>query len=296
MTLEQLRIFVAVAERLHMTQAAAALNVTQSAASAAVQALETRLGLKLFDRVGRHIELTEAGRVFLPEAKAVLAQLARAAQVVDDLAGLERGRLVLWASQTIAGYWLPRHITRFKKKHPKIEISLVISNTAGVSKAVKSGEADLGFVEGHVEDPLLVKIDLGSDQLVLVIGCEAPAAWREVSEPSDLLELDWVLREAGSGTRQIFEDVILSRGISPTDLNVVLELPSNEAVVNAVEAGAGASVLSRLVARSGLQAGGLIELNTVFPMRHFYVLRHGDRHRTAAEAAFVTMLKKASPA
>jgi len=81
----------------------------QSAASAAVQALETRLGLKLFNRVGRHIELTEAGRVFLPEAKAVLNRLARAAQVVDDLAGLERGRLALWASQTIAG-WLPRHL------------------------------------------------------------------------------------------------------------------------------------------------------------------------------------------
>ena len=219
MTLEHLRIFVAVAERLHMTQAAAALNVTQSAASAAVQALETRLGLKLFDRVGRHIELTEAGRVFLPEAKAVLAQLARAAQVVDDLTGLERGRLVLWASQAIAGYWLPHHITRFKKKHPKIEISLVISNTAGVSKAVKSGEADLGFVEGHVEDPLLVKIDLGSDQLVLVIGYEAPAAWREVSEPSDLLQLDWVLREAGSGTRQIFEDVIPAQQISTSCWN-----------------------------------------------------------------------------
>ena len=78
-----------------------------------------------------------------------------------------------------------------------------------------------------------------------------------MSEPSDLLELDWVLREAGSGTRQIFEDVILSRGISPTDLNVVLELPSNEAVVNAVEAGAGASVLSRLVARSGCKRGVL---------------------------------------
>jgi DNA-binding transcriptional LysR family regulator len=98
MTLEQLRVFVEVAERLHVTQAAEALNVTQSAASAAIHALETGLGTPLFHRIGRRLELTEAGRVFLPEAKIVLAKVWGAEQVLAELDGLLRGRLRLLAS------------------------------------------------------------------------------------------------------------------------------------------------------------------------------------------------------
>ena len=113
MTLEQLRVFVEVAERLHVTQAAAALNMTQPAASAAIHALETRLGTALFNRVGRRLELTEVGTVLLPEAKVVLAKVAQAEQSLTELEGLLRGRLRLWASQTIAGYWLPPFLYRF---------------------------------------------------------------------------------------------------------------------------------------------------------------------------------------
>jgi DNA-binding MarR family transcriptional regulator len=107
LTLEQLRVFVEVAERLHVTQAAAALNMTQPAASAAVQALEQRLGTALFNRVGRHLELTEAGRVLLPEAKSILAKVLGAEQALAELGSLLHGRLCLWASHT-----LRQHLTR----------------------------------------------------------------------------------------------------------------------------------------------------------------------------------------
>ncbi|RYD25157.1 MAG: LysR family transcriptional regulator, partial [Lysobacteraceae bacterium] len=110
MTLEQLRIFVGVAEREHMTRAAEALNVTQSAASAAIAALEARYGVPLFHRVGRSIELSEAGRMFLAEARAVLGRASGAELALAEYAGLERGTLRLVASQTIAGYWLPRQL------------------------------------------------------------------------------------------------------------------------------------------------------------------------------------------
>src|SRR5580704_9498201 len=108
MTLEQLRIFVAVAEREHVTRGARDLNLTQSATSAAIAALEARYATQLFDRVGRRIALTEAGRLFLVEAKALLAQAAAAEMVLVDLAGLKRGTLTLAASQTVGNYWLPR--------------------------------------------------------------------------------------------------------------------------------------------------------------------------------------------
>src|ERR1700723_3806499 len=129
MTLEQLRIFVAVAEKQHVTQAASQLNLTQSATSAAIAALEARYGIKLFDRIGRGIVLTQTGRDFLGEARAVLARAKAAAQVLDDLAGLKRGSLTIAASQTVANYWLPSRIQAFHNPHPHIELHLSMANT-----------------------------------------------------------------------------------------------------------------------------------------------------------------------
>jgi DNA-binding transcriptional LysR family regulator len=291
MTFEQLRVFIAVAERLHVTRAASALNMTQSAASAAVRALESGLGTKLFNRVGRRVELSEAGRVFLPEARAVLKRLAQAEQTLAELEGLERGRLSLWASQTTAGYFLPPFIARFHEKWPRIELSLTIDNTMGVARAVAGGEADLGFVEGDVDDPLLVRVDVGADMLVLVVAASHPLAGKKKIKPDDLGRLKWTLRERGSGTRQIFEDAARAYGIAPETLDVTLELPSNEAVRSAVEAGAGATVISRLVADAKLRAGSLVTLPLAFPERRFTALRHADRSRTRAEAAFLDFVR-----
>ena len=149
LTLEQLRIFVAVAEREHVTQAARVLNLTQSAVSAAVGAIEARHGVKLFDRVGRRIELTETGRTFLTEARAVLARAAAAEAVLTDLAGLKRGALSLAASQTVASYWMPPLMARYRVAYPGIALKLTIGNTESVAAMVREGEVDLGFVEGE---------------------------------------------------------------------------------------------------------------------------------------------------
>jgi DNA-binding transcriptional LysR family regulator len=135
MTLEQLRVFVAVAERQHVTRAAAALNLAQSAASAA---LESAHDIKLFNRVGRRIELTEAGVLFLAEARAVLARADAAQLVLSELGELKRGTLTVQASQTIASYWLPRHLVAFHRVHPRIDIGLKIANTAQVAAAVRA--------------------------------------------------------------------------------------------------------------------------------------------------------------
>lgn len=135
MTLEQLRIFVAVAEREHVTLGARDLNLTQSATSAAIAALEA-LRDQAFDRVGRRIALTETGRIFLAEAKAVLARASAAETVLDDLAGLRRGSLGLAASQTVANYWLPRIIHQYRRRYPGIALTLTIGNTEFVSGLV----------------------------------------------------------------------------------------------------------------------------------------------------------------
>jgi DNA-binding transcriptional LysR family regulator len=234
MTLEQLRIFVGVAEREHMTRAAEALNVTQSAASGAIAALEGRYGVPLFHRVGRGIQLTEAGRGFLDEARSVLGRAAHAETMLADYAGLARGTLRLVASQTIASYWLPPILAAFHERHPQIAVELAIDNTEGAAAQVLDGAAELGFVEGVIDEPALADWIVGQDPMVLVSRADVAQvdeAWLRAAR--------WIVREQGSGTRSSFEEVLRGRGVDPASLDVTMTLPSNEAVRTAVEAGAG---------------------------------------------------------
>lgn len=293
MTLDQVRLFVAVAEEMHVTRAARGLGLTQSAVSAALAALEARHGVALFDRVGRHVELTPEGRAFLPEARALLAAAARAQTKLEDLSGLKCGRLALFASQTLAGYWLPARLHRFRRRHPGIAIDVAIGNTAQACAAVRDGGADLGFVEGAVEDPVLATRPVGGDRLVLVVAPSHPAAALGRLDPAGLAGLDWVLREPGSGTRGWFEAGLAGLGLDPAGLRVVLQLPSNEAVRAAVEAGAGAGVLSELVVESGVRAGTLVALEPPFPARCFTLVRHRQRAPSRAEAALTALFDEA---
>lgn len=296
MTLEQLRIFTAVAEREHVTQAARALNLTQSAVSAAVSALEARYGVKLFDRVGRRIELTESGRLFLVEARAVLARAAAAENVLADLAGLKRGSLSLAASQTVASYWMPPLMARYREKYPGIALKLTVGNTETVAAMVRDGAVDLGFVEGEIDEPALTAIPVADDQLVVVTQTSRAPKRKQPLRAVDLKEMRWVFRERGSATRAIFEDALTALGLDPATLDVVLELPSNEAVRAAVEHGAGAAALSKLAVNDALASGALTALNFTLPKRQFYAVRHRERWISQAERELLAMAaEKTSP-
>lgn len=283
MTLEQLRIFVAVAEREHMTRAAEALNLTQSATSAAIAALEARYAVRLFDRIGRSIKLTNAGRQFVTEARAVLARTAAAETALTDLAGLKRGSLSLAASQTVGNYWLPPLIHRFHGKYPGITLDLKIGNTDQAAAWVRDGLADLGFVEGEIDDPALSVKLIAKDELVLVVGAKHPWAALRSVKPAQMKGAAWIAREKGSGTRRIFETALAGFGLARNDINITLELPSNESVRSAVAAGAGATILSKLVAANLLKSDALIALKIPLPSRPFFLLRHKERHVTQAE-------------
>ena len=293
MTLEQLRIFVAVAERQHVTQAAKALNLAQSAVSHAVSTLEDSFQVKLFNRVGRGIELTEAGVMFLGEARAVLARAAAARLKLSELGELKRGTLLIHASQTIAGYWLPSRLMAFRTRYPHIDIRLAIGNTSEVVRGVHDGAAEIGFVEGAIDDPELVSAVVAHDQLVLVVSPSHPWALRGRQtklRPAELLEADWILREPGSGTRSEFEAVLERLGVPPHDLRVALELPSNEAVRAAVESGSGATVISASVAAPSLEAELLHRVPLDLPERRFQVVHHRERYLSRSAAALLSLL------
>ena len=290
MTLEQLRLFVAVAEREHMTRAAAALHRTQSAVSAAIAGLEAQSGVTLFHRIGRRIVLTEDGRAFLAEARAVVAQADAAERALADLAGMKRGSLSLMASQTIASYWLPPKLVAFHAAHPQVTIKVLAGNTAEVARAVAEGQVEIGLVEGRVTDPLLEQSLIGHDRLMIV----APRGHPWTKKPpraQDLQKEPWVLREKGSGTRSAFEAAIADKGVDLAGLQVSLELPSNEAVRLAVRDGAGVSALSELVAEAGIRFGALAPVEFPLPERPFHALRHRERYLSKSGTVFMSLLK-----
>jgi len=291
MTLEQLRIFIAVAERQHMTRAAEALNLTQQAVSAAIVTLENAYSTALFHRIGRHIELTEAGRLFLEEARSVLARAAAAELALSELGGLKRGTLAVQASQTIASYWLPRRLVAFHRDYPEIALRVGIGNTAQVAKAVLDGVAELGFIEGAIDEPALRCEELGEDRLVLVVAPAHPWARRDRVELHELPQSEWVLREVGSGTRSAFESSLERLGLAPRLLKVVMELPSNEAVRQAVEVGCGATVTSELVADAALRSNTLRRVSIDLPPRPFFVVRHRERYRSKAADALLLAVR-----
>ena len=285
MTFEQLRIFVAVAEREHVTRAAQAVGVTQSAASGAIAALEARHHVKLFHRVGRGIELTEAGRFFLGEARAVLARAAQAEMALGEYGGLKRGHLCLVASQTIAAYWLPERLAAFHRCYPLIDLSVAIANTEMAARSVREGEAELGFVEGSIDDPALAHWPVATDRMLLVHSQPA-----EAITVNWLSAAPWIMREEGSGTRSTFEAAIRDRGVDPHMLNVVLTLPSNEAVLAAVRAGVGCAVLSELVVAPAIATGALFALPFDLPARPFFGLRQKERYRSRAADALLDLI------
>lgn len=294
MTLERLRIFIAVAEREHVTSAARALNLTQSAVSSAIAALEAEYGVHLFDRVGRGVVLNEAGRAFLPEARAVLLRAATAASVLADLSALRKGRLSVFASQTIAGYWLPPRLAAFHLAYPGVDLDVRIGNTRQASEAVLEGLAEIGLVEGCVEHPSLAQERVGSDRLAVMVAPGHPWAGRWRLSAEDLTSSPWVLRESGSGTRSTLEAAVRSLGVDPVQLPVAMILPSNEAVLTAAEAGAGATALSEVVAQSSLAAGRIVKVPFALEDRSFQLVRHADRRESRAAQAFVRLLPSSS--
>ncbi len=291
MTLEQLRIFIEVADRQHLTQAAAALSLTPSAVSSSIKVLEERYGTPLFNRVGRGIELSEAGRIFVIEARRTLASARAAELTLAELGGLKRGTLTIHASQTIASYWLPDLLVRFRQKHGAIALNVTIDNTENVAEAVVQGEADLGFVEGAIDAPALSVEVVAKDQIVAVV---APGhAWASGQRLSgrDLLESQWILREKGSGTRAALECALSEMNVNVEALEIALTLPSNEAVRSAVSGGMFATAMSELVVATHLQAGLLARANIDLPDRSFYMLRHSERYKTKASLAFEAMVR-----
>lgn len=303
MKLEQLRVFMAVAEHLHFTRAADSLYITQPAVSASIQGLEEEYGVKLFHRIGRHIELTDAGLMLQIEAQKILDQVELTAQGLRELNNLQRGELKLGSSLTVGNYWLPQKISQFKQTYPGISINCTIANAEEIVSGTVSGLFDLGLVTGEVKPSLsqnLAVSVIGQDVVSIVVGRNHPWFERNSIALAELAETDWIMREAGSGSRYMFEQSLQDWGVDPSTLEITLILTTSEMIKAVVEGGIGAAALPRSIVRSELKLGTLKAVRVVDNVDHpkrtyemtqpVILLRHQKRFRTRISKAFEEIL------
>jgi DNA-binding transcriptional LysR family regulator len=277
-TLRQLEVFLATAHYENITRAAASLSMSQSAASGSLKDLEAQFDVQLFDRVGKRLQLGELGNLLRPQAEHLVAQ---AKALEQALAGDEvAGRLKVGATLTIGNYLAVGMIADFRGRYPQTDIALTVANTESIAQRVAGFELDMGLIEGELNHPELESIEWRPDELVVFAAPDHPLAGKSALTDDDLLSLQWIVREPGSGTRQTFDRAM--HGIL-TDLHISMELQHTEAIKRAVEAGLGVGCLSNICMTEAFIRGSLVPL--AVPHRDFrrelYIITHRRKFQGA---------------
>ena len=279
-TLKQLQVFVAVAQTGNVTQAAGHIALSQPATSQALAELEDQINLKLFDRIGKKLVLNDDGRKLYPKALALLDG-ARDFEQRDETVNLRIG-----ASTTIGNYVLPGLIGNFIARSPGSHLELSVGNTRDVIEAIHNFQVDFGFVEGQCLDPAIETAIWRQDELVVFSAPDHPLAQKQNLTATDLASARWVLRERGSGTREVLEHLL---GQHVTLAQPVLDLGNSEAIKRVVTSGVGISCLSREVVGEALRSKRLVELPTPFLTltRPLFVLRHRQKYMSDGMRRFL---------
>lgn len=261
LSLRQLQVFAAVCRSGGVTAAAESIGLSQSAASQALAELESALDGPLFDRAGRRLLLNERGRALLPQADELLDRAAEVEASLRGRHGVGEIQVRLAASLTVGSYLLPPLVGAYLARERQARIELQVENTNAVIAAVAAYQADAGFIEGPCEHPDLLVLPWREDELCIVAPPGHPLGRKRRLTPNDLAAADWVLRERGSGTREVFDRAAEGWDIA---IRARLELGHTEAVMRAVAAGAGLGCLSRCVVEDALRRGELAALRTPF--------------------------------
>ena len=288
-TLRQIDVFLATAHFENVTQAAQSLAMSQSAASSALQDLEQRFEVQLFDRAGKRLQLNALGKSLRPRAEALMAQ-AREFERSLSLHS-EIGELKVGATLTIGNYLAVAIMADFMGTHPGARVSLTVENTAGIASRVRNFELDIGLVEGELQDPVLDVLPWREDELVLFCSPHHPFARQKVLADADLLQAQWIVREAGSGTRQAFDRAM--HCLLP-GLDLRLELQHTEAIKRAVEANLGIGCLSAIALKDAIARGSLVVLSA--PQRdwsrRFYFILHRQKYRSAGVQSWLALCRE----
>src|SRR5256885_4565143 len=291
MDVRDLQVFLSVAKHLNYTRAGEEVNLSQPSVSVRMRELERDLGSKLFERLGKKIALTEAGQLLVPYATRIIAAMSDARQAIDELQGLERGLLRIGASTTPGMYLIPRTIAHFKRRYPKIEVSLAVKDTRQIEDGVIRNEFDFGFVGGHLAGDEVDVIPWMTDHLVLVVPSDHILARRKSVKAADLRKEKFILREPGSATRAAIVNHLQK---SDLEVETVMEMENPESVKKAVQSGLGVAFISKVAGETELKAKSLVAVRVtgLDINRELKIVYRKDKHLGRAAQTFIEMARK----
>lgn len=287
-SLRQMAVFAAVARQESVSRAAETLALSQSATSTALAELERLYETPLFDRIGKRLRLNESGQALLPLA---LDILERAEAIEDSLEGRAGfGRLRIGATLTIGNYLATLIVADYLKRHPTSTAELHVRNTTTIVDQVVRHELDIGLIEGHCQHPELVAERWVEDELVVFCSPQHHLARIGTARLADLVEASWIVREAGSGTRETLDQALRRHRFNP---KIRLELEHTEAIKRAVEHGLGIGCISRLALREAFRRGSLVAIETpeLDLLRDFQFVWHRRKFQTAGMREFIELCR-----
>lgn len=284
-TLRQMEIFLEVALVGHLTKVAERMGLSQSAVSMSIKELESIIGYKLFDRINKKLVLNEKGRAF---AEAISPLVSKLNDIEEEFKNDENnGELLIGVSTTIADYLIPPIICQYMNSFPQVRVDLKVGNTRKIVEIIENGQADLGFVEGNVDSTAIKQEVVGLDELIIITGDKSLAMAQDEYYIDNLLGKQWILREEGSGTREVF---LTHLGDLASQLNLFMELGHPESIKNMlIQSGKCLSCLPRISVMKELERGDLYEVkikNLKFE-RQFILIYHKDKYKTSLLRKFI---------
>lgn len=288
MTLRHLKIFIAVSDLGSMTAAAKALFIAQPTVSQAISELENHYGVKLFDRLAKRLYITDSGRRLLNYARHITALVndMEHEMINPDKSGI----LKIGASLTVGTYLLPKLVNQFAQKYPQWQVNAVTKNTQDIERLILQNAVDFAIVEGAVHTPEIVTSAFMDDQLVLVCGKKHPLYHAKTVAPDDLSKLRFIVREQGSGTRELFENMMAAHEIN---WRLAWECNGSDVLKSAAMNGIGIAVISRRLVESELKTGDLhnIAMNGIRLSRKFSLIYHKNKYLTDTMKAFMDLCR-----
>jgi LysR family transcriptional regulator, low CO2-responsive transcriptional regulator len=295
MLLDQLKAFNAVINHGGFERATESIQLSQPAISIRIKELEKRFGVELFNRVGRRVQLTDAGRVVEEYAARLLILISEMDQSIDELKGVQRGQLRCGAPTTIAVHLLPRALVKFKKQFADVEVKLFVGSTAEAEKKIVADELDIGLVAGIINNPSQFKIfHYLTDEFVLITPTNHPLAKFRRVALKQIANLPLILREKGSLPRSIIDESFGAEGVS---YRCIMEIASSEAMKRAVAEGLGCSIVSLCSVETEIKIRALacIRISGTPIKREFQAILHKDRKILGPVKPFLELLNVKIP-
>ena len=296
MDVRALEVFCKIMELRSFSRAAEAVLLTQPTVSGHIKALEAELGLRLFDRTSKTVTPTRAGEILHGYARRILALREEAQQAINEHKGGLKGHLPIGGSSIPGAYILPALVAAFKQGHPDVTITLHISGSRDIVRGVIEGTCEVGMVGARFEEGRVHYDPFAQDELILAVPAAHPWAGRSSVRLAELAGQPFIIRERGSGTRKVMEQALADHAMDLAGLRLVLEVNGNEAVRQAIKAGAGIAIISRRAIEDDIRCKMLtpLRIQGVRLLREFFLVTHKSRSRSPLGKAFLAFLQQSA--